>query len=148
MALNPIPNEELVEMALDYNAVALVGDYTANEKAWIHTIGSLRNANWRFHLVDPDHAGESFNELPILGSVEEIRNYVPLIQIMDTTQKEKWFELASQRMEVWGDIQMIWMHKNNAITQRDRDDAHAYGWSVIENECLAKKLSEKSPSAP
>ena len=141
MALNAMPNNELVDMALGYKVVALVGNFAVNENAWEHTIDALQRAGWRFHLIDPDFAGNSINGHIFLSSVEEIRQYVPLIQIRDSTQKSRWFDLVSQRMEVWGDIQMLWMHKYNAVTQRDRDDAHAYGWSIIENECLAQKLN-------
>jgi predicted CoA-binding protein len=142
MALNAMPTQDLVEMALDYNIVTLIGDHSVNPKGWKHTIEVLNRKKWRFYLVDPDHAGQSFEGQTLLGSAEEIHHFVPLIQFMDTTQKDRWFDLASGRMEVWGDIQMLWMQKGCAVTQRDRDDAHAYGWSIIEGECLANRLSK------
>ena len=86
----------------------------------------------------------------VIESVEEIRHFVPMILLMDTTKKQQCLDMISYRMEVWGDVQLIWVNQECVLNENDRNDFHAYGWSYVENENFLEILeaSEHKLSPP
>lgn len=142
MVQHVLPQPVLIDQAMDLKSVVLLGNTSENEHSWKHNISAAQDAGWEVYIVDPNNYGKSFEGHMIHSTVLEIEGETPLIQFMDTTEKARWFDLCSNRMEEFGDIQMVWMHKGNVVTHMDRADANAFGWDIIENACLAQKLSE------
>ena len=119
---------------------------------WIVEVDGVSVTEWTYNVVNTEYDSSTLYGANVIQTVEEIRHFVPLILLMDTTQKQHWIEMISYRMEVWGDVQLIWLEQGCAISQNDRNDFHAYGWSYIENldiiEVLENSKSKSSPTTP
>ena len=152
MVEQKLPQENLVAMALEFNRVVMVGDYGINPTRWNKVMRKLEQKGWKYNVVNTEYDSSTLYGANVIQTVEEIRHFVPLILLMDTTQKQHWIEMISYRMEVWGDVQLIWLEQGCAISQNDRNDFHAYGWSYVENldfvEVLENSKSKSSPPTP
>ena len=152
MAEQKLPQENLVAMALEFNRIVLVGDYEINPLRWNKIMRKLEEKGWKYNLVNTEYENSTLYGTNVIQTVEEIRNFVPMVLLMDTTQKQFWLDMISYRMEVWGDVQLIWLEQGCAISENDKKDFHAYGWSYIENVDLLDVLEDSenklSPPAP
>ncbi|HJM54866.1 MAG TPA: hypothetical protein QGI72_01320 [Poseidonia sp.] len=130
-----LPNE-IIEYARSLKQIALLGDSNIDHHSWLSIITKLEKDNWEYFIVDPAKNGLKIKGKTIHSTLEEINEDLGVILLMDTTQKKKWMDIISYRMEVRGDIELIWSHLGCEIEEIDKKDFHAYGWSFVHNEAL------------
>ena len=150
MVEQKLPQENLISLALEFNRIVLLGNYETDPERWDKVTKKLDEKGWKYNIVNTEFRHSALSGSNVIESVEEIRHFVPMILLMDTTKKQQCLDMISYRMEVWGDVQLIWVNQECVLNENDRNDFHAYGWSYVENENFLEILeaSEHKLSPP
>lgn len=127
---------EIIEHARTHEHIALLGNCNLDRNAWLSILASLEKSGWNYFIIDPTNSGLNIEGQPIYATLEEINEDIGFVLLMDTTQKKQWMDIIAYRMEVRGDIELIWSHLGCEINKIDESDFHSYGWSYVHNESL------------
>lgn len=131
---------EIIQNARKLKQIVLIGDTNIDRHTWVSIVSKLRTEGWNYHLIDPLNASSTLAGCSIHATLEEIEDDTGCILLMDTSQKDQWIQLITQRMEVRGDVELIWSQPGCELDENDVKDFHVYGWSFIRNEALLDYL--------
>ena len=132
----------IVQSVCDLKDVTLVGNIELDPEGWAATVDKLNQRGWNVKIIDPNHSSGEFHGQSVYSHPWDITDDVPVLHLMDTSEKSRWLGLCSQRMETRGDVQVIWLNEGTAVTQQDREDFLAFGWDLLENTTVMSSKFE------